>query len=180
VWGRQRIASRTANVAGNLLFMNAVGQQMAIARGPAGSGRRWRRPATTACEVAGGPWSGPWSAWFSALGGLGSVLGDGNASSFTYNLGGAAVGLDYRFDPRFLLGLSVGYTHGRLWTDSFMGHGWTDAVSVAAYGSFTQDGFYVDALAGYAYSSNRLQRQISFPGLQRTANGSTGANQFLG
>ncbi len=39
----------------------------------------------------------------------------------------------------------------------------------------------LDALAGYAYSNNQLQRQISIPGLQpRTANGSTGANQFLG
>jgi outer membrane autotransporter protein len=54
-------------------------------------------------------------------------------------------------------------------------------VSVAAYGSFTQAGFYADALAGYAYSSNQLQRQILIPGLQqRTATGSTGANQFLG
>jgi outer membrane autotransporter protein len=36
-------------------------------------------------------------------------------------------------------------------------------------------------LAGYAYSSNQLQRQMTIPGLQqRTANGTTGANQFLG
>ena len=62
-----------------------------------------------------------------------------------------------------------------------MGQGWTDSVSVAAYGSFTQGGFYVDALAGYAYFNNQLQRQILIPGLQqRTATGSTGANQFLG
>ena len=61
------------------------------------------------------------------------------------------------------------------------GSGLTDSVSVAAYGSFTQSGFYVDALAGYAYYSNQLQRQILIPGLdQRTATGSTGANQFLG
>ena len=34
---------------------------------------------------------------------------------------------------------------------------------------------------GYAYFNNQLQRQILIPGLQpRTANGSTGANQFLG
>ena len=46
---------------------------------------------------------------------------------------------------------------------------------------FTQGGFYADALAGYAYYDNQLQRQILIPGLQqRTANGSTGANQFLG
>ena len=42
-------------------------------------------------------------------------------------------------------------------------------------------GFYADALAGYAYFYNQLQRQITIPGLQpRTANGATGANQFLG
>jgi outer membrane autotransporter protein len=56
-------------------------------------------------------------------------------------------------------------------------------VSVAAYGSFTPWGgaAHVDALAGYAYSNNQLQRQIFIPGLQpMTSNGSTGANQFLG
>ena len=63
-------------------------------------------------------------------------------------------------------------------SNGFLGRGWTDSVSAAAYGSFTQGAFYADALAGYAYSNNRLQRQIVIPGLQpRTANGSTGANQ---
>jgi outer membrane autotransporter protein len=62
-----------------------------------------------------------------------------------------------------------------------MGQGWSDSVSVAAYGSFRQSGFYLDALARYAYFNNQLQRQILIPGLrQRTATGSTGANQFLG
>jgi outer membrane autotransporter protein len=62
-----------------------------------------------------------------------------------------------------------------------MGQGWSDSVSDAAYGSFTRAGFYLDALAGYAYFNNQLQRQILIPGLQqRTATGSTGANQFLG
>ena len=52
---------------------------------------------------------------------------------------------------------------------------------MAAYGSFTQWGLYVDALAGYAFSNNQAQRQLSIPGLEPlTANGSTGANQFLG
>ena len=79
-----------------------------------------------------------------------------------------------------MAGLSVGYTHGTQWVNSFYGQGWTDSVSVAAYGSFAQAGFYVDALAGYAYTGNQMQRQIMIPGLPgRTANGSTGANQFL-
>jgi uncharacterized protein with beta-barrel porin domain len=112
---------------------------------------------------------------------LGSVAGDGNSSTLSYNFGGGAAGIDYRFDPRFLLGIGAGYTAGTQWVNGFLGRGTSDSVAVAAYGSFTQAGFYVDALAGYAYFYNQMQRQIIIPGLQpRTANGGAGANQVLG
>ena len=170
----------TMNVNNGALFMNTLAQQMATARGGIG-GTGQRQALAQACDIVACDGPGPWSAWASALGGLGSVLGDGNTSTLTYNFGGVAAGVDYRFDPRFLVGIGVGYTHGTEWVNGFAGQGWTDSVSVAAYGSFNQGGFYVDALAGYAYYSNQLQRQISIPGLQqRTATGSTGANQFLG
>ena len=176
--GQQYADFGTTNVQGAALFMNTVGQQMALARGGAGGGQR--QALAQACEVEACDGVSPWSVWASAIGGLGSVAGNGNSSTLTYNFGGAAAGIDYRLDPRFLVGLSAGYAAGNQWVDSFMGRGWTDTVSVIAYGSFTQGGFYADALAGYAYSGNQMQRQIQFPGLQRTANGSTGANQFLG
>ena len=109
------------------------------------------------------------------------MLGDGNAATLTYILGGGAAGIDYRVTPNILLGIGAAYTSGTQWADGFMGKGWNNAVSVAAYGSFTQGGFYADLLAGYAYANNQLQRQIMVPNLQpRTANGSTGVNQFLG
>jgi autotransporter-associated beta strand protein len=169
----------TANLASNTLFMNALGQQMALARGGVGSGQRLAL--AQACEVEACDAASPFSVWASGLGGFGSVQGDGNSSTFTYNLGGAAAGIDYRVMPNLLLGIGAGYTSGTQWTDTFSGKGWTNAVSVAAYGSFTMAGFHADLLAGYAYSSNQLQRQVTVPGLQpRTANGSTGANQFLG
>ncbi|MBI2739765.1 MAG: autotransporter-associated beta strand repeat-containing protein [Rhodospirillales bacterium] len=169
----------TANLASNTLFMNALGQQMAMARGSAGTGQR--QALAQACEVEACDGASPFSVWGSALGGFGSVQGDGSSNTFTYNLGGAAAGIDYRVLPSLLLGIGAGYTSGTQWADTFQGKGWTNAVSVAAYASFTQSGFYADLLAGYAYSNNQLQRQISIPGLQpRTANGSTGANQFLG
>src|SRR5262249_4266462 len=57
----------------------------------------------------------------------------------------------------------------------------TDNYSAALYASFAQGPVYVDALAGYAYSYNQLQRVMVIPGLTtRIANGTTGANQFLG
>jgi autotransporter-associated beta strand protein len=169
----------TMNTNNGMMFMNALGQQMANARGAVSAGQR--QALAQACEIADCDGTGPLSAWASALGGLGSVLGDGNASTLTYNFAGAAAGLDYRIDPRFLVGIGVGYTHGWEWVNSFPGQGYTDSASVAVYGSFTQSGFYVDALAGYAYYNNQVHRQIMIPGLdQRIATGSTGANQFLG
>jgi YVTN family beta-propeller protein/autotransporter-associated beta strand protein len=170
----------TLNVQGAALFMNAVGQQMALARGSAAAAGQ-RQALAQACEIESCDAVSPWGGWASALGGLGSVAGNGNSSTLTYNFGGGAAGIDYRLDPRFLVGLGAGYTAANQWVDSFMGRGWSDSVAVTAYGSFTQAGFYTDALAGYAYSGNQMQRQILIPGLQpRTANGSTGANQFLG
>ena len=181
--GQQYADFGTMNVNNSAMFMNAIGQQMALAHGGAASGQRLAL--AQACEIAACDAAGPWSVWASALGGLGSVQGDGNASTLTYNFGGGAAGIDYRIDPRFLVGIGSGYTAGNLWVDGFQGRGTTNSVSVAAYGSFTPmgpaAGFYADALAGYAYFYNQLQRQITIPGLQpRTANGATGANQFLG
>ena len=177
--GQQYADFGTMNTNNAAMFMNAIGQQMASARAAASSGTR--QALAEACEIESCDGASPWSAWANALGGLGSVLGDGNAGTLTYNFGGAAAGVDYRIDPRFLVGIGTGYTHSTEWVNGFMGQGWSDSVSVAAYGSFTQAGFYADALAGYAYFSNRLQRQIAIPGLQqRTASGSTGANQVLG
>ncbi|MPZ30108.1 MAG: autotransporter domain-containing protein [Rhodospirillales bacterium] len=176
--GQQYADFGTTNLGSAALFMNTVGQQMALARGGAGGGQR--QALAQACEIEACDGTSPWSVWASALGGLGSVAGNGNSSTLTYNFGGAAAGIDYRLDPRFLVGLSAGYAAGNQWVDSFMGRGWTDTVNVIGYGSFTQAGFYADGLAGYAWSGNQMQRQIQFPGLQRTANGSTGANQFLG
>ncbi len=176
--GQQYADFGTMNVQGAALFMNVVGQQMALARSGAGGGQR--QALAQACDVEACEALGPWSAWASALGGLGAVAGNGSSSTLTYNFGGAAAGIDYRLDPRFLIGLGAGYAAGNQWVDGFLGRGWTDTVSVMAYGSFANAGFYADALAGYAWSGNQMQRQIQIPGLQRTANGSTGANQFLG
>jgi len=169
----------TTNLQVASLFMNVVGQQMAAARGGMAGGSR--QALAQACDVEACDGTSPWNAWASALGGLGAVAGNGNSSTLTYNFGGGAAGIDYRIDPRLLLGFGAGYAAGNQWVDSFMGRGWSDTVSVTVYGSFAQQDFYADALAGYAWSGNQMQRQIMIPGLQpRTATGSTGANQFFG
>lgn len=171
----------TANLGGGLLFTNILGQQMSAARGT-GTARQSRSALALACDVAcdGEPPS-PWSQWGSAMGGTGSVAGNANTAALTYNAGGVATGVDYRFDPRFLAGIGVGFTSGSQWASGFSGQGTTNSYQASLYASFTPGAFYFDALAGYGYNDNQMTRQIVLSGLQpRTAQGRTVANQFLG
>ncbi|MBN9514765.1 MAG: autotransporter domain-containing protein [Alphaproteobacteria bacterium] len=171
----------TLNTRASQLFMNSVGRQMATERG-AGLGGPQRVALAEACDTTCDTTEpSRFGAWVSGIGSTGSVLGDANASGFTYTMGGTAFGIDYRLDPRFLVGIAGGYTSGTQWVNGFSGNGYSDSFSVALYGSFTQGGFYADALAGYANASNRMQRIISLPGNPTgLANGNTSANQFLG
>ncbi len=179
--GQQYSGFGSANVAGGIMFMNVLGQQMSLARGGPGGGTRVAL--AQACEITcdgAGP-SSPWSLWGSALGATGSLAGNSNSATLVYNAGGFSTGIDYRFSPNLLAGVSVGYASGNQWADGFSGRGTTDSYSGLLYGSFTESAFYLDALAGYAYNDNQMTRQIVIPGLPaRTAMGRTGANQYLG
>lgn len=170
----------TLNTRSGQLFMNSVGRQMAVNRG-AFPGGTSSVALAEACDVACDSAAPRFSAWLSAIGSTGNVLGDANAAGLTYTFGGAAFGIDYRLDPRFLVGIAGGYLSGTQWVNGFSGTGYSDNYNVALYASFTQNGFYADALAGYANSNNRLQRVINTSGLPSgITNGSTNANQFLG
>lgn len=171
----------SANVGGGLAFMNAVGRQLDAARG-GDPGKGTRTALAEACggeEGACGP--SPWSLWATGLAGFGSIAGNANAGTVTYNLGGVASGIDYRVMPSLLLGGGVGFSSGSQWADGFSGRGTTDSYQASLYASFTQGGLWFDGLAGYAWNDNRMTRQIAIPGLSpRTANGATGANQLFG
>ena len=168
------------NARGGQLFMNAVGRQMAVDRGVGPGGTRSVALAE-ACDVACDGAAPRFGAWFSAIGGTGNVLGDANAAGLTYTFGGTAFGIDYRLDPRFLVGIAGGYVSGTQWVNGFSGNGNADIFNVALYGSFNQGGFYADAWRATPMRSNRLQRVINMAGLPTgIANGSASANQFLG
>ena len=173
----------TVNVQASQLFMNSVGRQMAGRRG-ASLGAPPSVALAGACEAAcdaDAVTPSRFSAWLGGIGSTGGVDGDGNAADLCYTLGGTAFGVDYRLDPRLLVGIAGGYVGGSQSVDGFRGDGHTDALSVALYGSFTQGAFYADALAGYANASNDMQRKVSLPGMESaSASGDTSANQFLG
>ena len=61
----------------------------------------------------------------------------------------------------------------------FSGRGLSNTFQAGLYASYAKNAVYVDGLAAYAYSDSQMQRQITVPGLSRTANGRTGANLFF-
>src|SRR5262249_43617920 len=164
VQGAQLFLTNFANRAGS---SSAGGTRLALAQ---------------ACDVACDTTTpAVWGAWGGAVGGTGTIAGNDNAGTFTYTVGGFSGGLDRKFGDNFVAGVTVGYLTGGQWTGGFDGRSVTDSVQAGLYGSFLQGPLYVDAIAGYAYSSNQLWRNLNIPGLQpRTAYGNAGANQFLG
>jgi autotransporter-associated beta strand protein len=122
-----------------------------------------------------------WGAWGGALGAFGTIAGDNNSRGLTYNLGGFIAGLDRRVAPSFRAGVAAGFNAASLYAQGRPGYGTSNTLQFALYGEYQQDAFYLDALAGYGHSDNRMTRPIVIPGLPfRSAQGYTVANTFFG
>jgi outer membrane autotransporter protein len=115
------------------------------------------------------------------MGAFGTVAGDSNSHGLTYNLGGFIAGLDRKFAPGFRAGIATGFNAATLYTQGAPGTGTSNTLQFALYGEYAPGPFYLDALAGYGHSDNRMNRPIVIPGLPfRMAVGATTANTFFG
>ncbi|HZY49127.1 MAG TPA: autotransporter outer membrane beta-barrel domain-containing protein, partial [Devosia sp.] len=122
-----------------------------------------------------------WGAWGGGLGAFGTVAGDSNSHGLTYNLGGFIAGLDRKFAPGFRVGIATGFNAASLYTQGTPGTGTSNTLQFALYGEYAPGPFYLDGLAGYGHSDNRMNRPIIIPGLPfRMAQGYTTANTFFG
>jgi uncharacterized protein with beta-barrel porin domain len=163
-------------VQGAQLFMNTFANQAG------GGGAAANRVALAeVCDVACDTTSALWGAWGGAVGGLGTIGAGAAIGSVTYNLGGFAAGLDRLVAPGLRVGVTMGYAAGTQWISGFGGQGQSSTIQAGLYANFGDRGVYLDALAGYAYSDNRMLRTIAVPGLgTRIAQGQAGANQLFG
>jgi uncharacterized protein with beta-barrel porin domain len=173
----------SAMVQGAMLFMNNFASQAGGGGGgSANAGGDHRVALAEACDVACDSGSQAlWGAWGGGIGGLGTIGAGQSTGSVTYNLGGFAAGLDRLVAPTLRVGVTVGFATGTQWVSGFSGQGQSNTYQGGVYANYSAGPVYLDALAGYAYTDNRMWRSIAVPGLgQRTALGQTGANQFYG
>jgi len=175
--GFSSLGVQTAQLFMNFFSLQAGGAQT-TGRGGGGS----RVAMAEACDVACDATETPrWSAWGGPLGGVGTIAGSTSAPGQNFNIGGFAAGIDRRFDGGLLFGVTAGYTAANTYTQTMPGQGSANTVQLGFYGEYAVGNFYLDALAGYAHSSNQMTRPISLPGLaQRTAIGKTTTEQFFG
>ena len=185
IGGQNYAGFSSSAVQGASAFMNAFAMQVGGGSGGAGHVAM----AATPADVCGVEVDGAcdmtelqrWGVWGGGLGGAGTVAGDANTHGTSYNFGGFAGGLDYRFDPSLMAGVTVGYTASNLYTQGMDGTGYSGAVQLGVYGEYTVGQVYLDGLAGYARGDNQMQRPIVIVGLQpRTALGKTIVDQFFG
>ncbi|NUJ81525.1 autotransporter domain-containing protein [Methylocystis sp. FS] len=181
--GNEYAAFSSAMVQGAQLFMNNFANMNNFADQASRSSTNgaWyalAEPCKYACDATSRP---VWSVWGGPLGGLGAVGAAGSTGRVTYNFGGVAVGVDRTITPNVRVGVTAGYLAGSQWIGGFNAKGGSDTVLTGLYGGYAEGPIYADALAGYAYSANKMWRSIFLPGLpQRVANGVAGANQFYG
>jgi outer membrane autotransporter protein len=117
--------------------------------------------------------------WFSPYGAIGALYGSAATHSTSYNLRGFAAGGDRRISDDFVIGGALSYSNTAVST-SIPNYGSNEAVSLAAYASYSPGAWYLDGALGYAHYWGKLSRTIAFPGIMRTAQGAPTANQFLG
>ena len=100
----------------------------------------------------------------------------------TYNSqsGGVTTGFTYKWNECFGTGLYAGYegsyakySGGSSLIDNSVRFG-----LFGTYGHPDGKGFYADALAGGGYNNYQIRRNITFPGMSRTANSSPGAGEL--
>ncbi|MCA0248161.1 MAG: autotransporter-associated beta strand repeat-containing protein [Proteobacteria bacterium] len=184
--GQNYSALSSASVQSAQLFMSNFANQASGATRGGGTaqaaGASSRVQLAEACSIACDTTAtGTWGAWGGAIGGFGTIGGNSNSSTVTYNLGGFAGGIDRQVTEELLVGFTLGYSSGTQWTSGFSGRSTSNTYQAGLYGSFLKGPVYVDGLVGYAYSDNQMLRQIQIPGLNsRVATGQTGTNQFFG
>jgi outer membrane autotransporter protein len=109
---------------------------------------------------------------------VGTVFGDATTHSASYALLGFAAGGDLGVTEDFRIGVALSYSGTAFSASLPVASGSNEAVSVAAYASYSPGTWYIDATLGYAYNWGSLSRTIAFPGIFR-AQGNPTANQFL-
>lgn len=129
---------------------------------------------------------GPLRQWLTAIGGGGTLNGNGDTHNLNSAMGGLAGGFERRFDSSLLAGIAFGWAGGSFGTSGISGNGTFSTLAITPYVRYAPGPWYVEATAGYAYSMANINRDLFFTnaeffyrGATFNTTGSPTANAFL-
>lgn len=110
--------------------------------------------------------------WISGFGGAAYLNGNQNVSGIRFSGGGAAVGIDYAYNPNFQIGVSAAYSRNSFSMNGISASGNLDSYSFGSYAGYALGSFYLDAALGYSYNPAGVGRSIALPYFARAATAS--------
>jgi outer membrane autotransporter protein len=106
-------------------------------------------------------------------GSQGTGLQDGKS-----NTAGALAGVDGKVGDHVVIGALFAYNNSAVDLGNDGSHATIESYSGGIYGSYNQDGFYLNSLAAYTRNNYTSSSNVLFPGFATTGNGSTHGNQY--
>ena len=115
-----------------------------------------------------------WGFFVTGSGEWADVNSTHDATGADFTSGGVTVGADYRVNDNFVVGLFGGYVHTKTDIDDDGGNIKANGGRGGLYGSYYNEGLYVNALASGGYNSYKIDRKT----IGGTARGDTDGGQF--
>lgn len=101
-----------------------------------------------------------------------------DATGYNFTSTGVTMGSDYRFTGNFIAGLMLGINTARANVDSMGSKVKMNGYTLGTYGTYYDNGFYIDGSISYGLTDYDNTRRIVFPGLDRTATSSPDGKQI--
>jgi outer membrane autotransporter protein len=109
---------------------------------------------------------------------LGSRDSSPNQPGYNFDIFGFTGGADYRLRDDLLVGVGSGYYHTSSSYQNSAGAAQVNSIPFYTYAAYTPGSFYAMGSVGYTLNLYGLNRNLSFGGVSRTANGSANGSQF--
>jgi uncharacterized protein YhjY with autotransporter beta-barrel domain len=121
-----------------------------------------------------------WHAFIDGGVDLGSLDGNQDFANSSFTTSRVRGGADFNVTRNLRVGALFGYEHTDADLDSEGSRAHVDGFSPGIYASYAEGGFYANALFTYTYNDYSIDRRIVIPGVDLTAHGAPGGNQYSG
>jgi uncharacterized protein with beta-barrel porin domain len=121
-----------------------------------------------------------WGAFVTGAAQFDDYSNTGSISSPNITTADVTAGIDYHIAQPLAVGVLFNYAHSFLTLDPYNSKGSVNSYTPGVYANLTKNGWFVDGLAAYTYSSNSETRNITAGPFSGAANGNFSGNAING